>query len=223
MKKKLSIAVLIVFMAVVGIFAGHYFYERDVSELTTETVLNPQEDTSAKKLKEFEDALNEFLQTIASDVQIYKNNRKMLVSLVQPENIRNSSYIEENQALASDTVESLQAQMDKIMNQFAQTDKKMTALAHNFDEAGRTEIIRRWQFLRDENSKKLVSYFESDQKILEAYNELLQFYARKREAMSVDVANKKIMFTNPEDQKVADEIIRRIFQLNAEQRAKLGQ
>ena len=68
------------------------------------------------------------------------------------------------------------------------------------DRAG---IVESWKMQRDKRANQFLAYFTSEQEIIGAYNELLKLYADKRGAMSVDVANKKIMFTNPADQVAA--------------------
>lgn len=165
----------------------------------------------------FEDFLNKFLNDISKEAHNYKESRMVLVSLVKPENLKNSAYIQENEALAAETIASLQTQMDQIMALFETADQRVSTLAQSFDEAEKAEILKRWKIQRDERSAQFLTYFQSEQDILAAYKELLQFYAQKRGAMSVDVANNKIMFTNPEDQIAADAISARILELTKKQ------
>lgn len=216
--KKIVFSVALLAVLAGGGYAAYHFdlLKQPEAEQSVAAV-----ETSTENRQAFEDFLNDFLKQVATEAQAYKQRRTVLVSLLQPENLKNSAYIQENEKLAEETTQGLQAQMDKIMSAFDQGDQKVAELVEHFAPEDRAGILESWKTQRDKRANQFLAYFTSEQEIIGAYNELLKLYADKRDAMSVDVANKKIMFTNPEDQVAADQITDKIAALSKAQRELL--
>lgn len=165
----------------------------------------------------FEDLLNSFLREVERNALEYRQRRQILSGLVKPENLGKPEYAEENASLAESTILALNIQMDEIMNAFAKADEEISALTQELSEEERLAAAQKWAEVRKKQRDMFAAYFASERDIIGAYKELIDFYAVKRDGMSVDVANGKIRFSSPEDQEKAEEIKRRIEALNSAQ------
>lgn len=149
--------------------------------------------------KEFEGFLNDFLTDVSQELREYKITRKVLVSLMQPANLRETKYIEENYEMGEATVMSLRLQMDKVMRLFETAEIEFQELLTKWPE-GRGESIRQnWRSMRDEQVDVYLGYFTSEQDLLEAMQNLLSFYNEKRDVLRVDVIDDRIEFDDEED------------------------
>lgn len=165
----------------------------------------------------FEDFLNGFLREVEKGALEYRQRRQILASLVRPENLKTPEYAQENASLAESTILALHIQMDEIMGAFARADEKISALTPGLSEAGRAIVEAKWQEVRKKQQDQFAAYFASERDVLAAYKALVDFYAVKKDAFTVDVESGEIRFAAPEDQAQAAELRGRIEQLDAAQ------
>lgn len=150
--------------------------------------------------QEFEDFLNGFLKNVATQAREYRQSRKVLMGLVQPADLRASEYIEENYNLGESTVMSLRLQMDKIMGLFEQADQDFATVLEKWPEDKRESMAQNWRETKDKQASLYVAYFASEQELLAAVQELLNFYYQKRDVLKVDIVQDRIVFSDPSDQ-----------------------
>lgn len=147
-----------------------------------------------EQAQRFEDFINGFLQQVASEVADYKKSRNVLKNLVEPANLREPEYIQENAKLAESLVMSLQLKMDDVMKSFEAADQKAQTLINELEGESQKTIQEKWIQVRDENAQKFAIYFSMEQDILTAHLRLIEFYEAHSDELEIDVANGHILF-----------------------------
>lgn len=207
--------ILVVALLAVLSLGGWILYqnqEQKRAEMAAEQARLEQvaQEERARHMQAVEDFLNGFLHDIQKAALEYKNRRRVLVSLSQPQGMKTAEYVEQNADLAESTILALQLQMDKIMKMFNKSDEDFAALIAFLDEADRPGLEQKWQQERKAQADLFMGYFASEQDVLKAYGELMRFYEARKSVMHIDESGQNFVFDSPEDaaeaQKLQDEI-----------------
>ena len=160
--------------------------------------------------KDFENLLNEFLTSIATQAREYKKQRKILFELSGPENLREVSYIKENYNMSQELIPVLHKKMDILIKHFEIVEAQIYALLKGQSEETYITIIKEWKALKAQQAAPYVEFFAFEAEILTLYEELMNFYYLKQNDYRVDMERGEIIFTNKEDKKMRDEILQKI-------------
>jgi hypothetical protein len=171
--------------------------------------------------KQFENLLNELLHTVREKMAAYGEQRKVLIELVQPQNLRDPAYVEENYTMMGQLAMDLHARTAELLRSFEIADTKVGELLAAHPDIDREPILEQWNTTRQKHYNVYNQFFSFEEKIIKEYQDLMSFYRSKKGAYQVDAATGAITFDSPEDRTHVDEVMRRIEDLSAQQRAVL--
>jgi hypothetical protein len=171
--------------------------------------------------QQFEDLLNELLNTVRERMQAYGQQRKILTELVNPQNLKDPAYIEENYKIMQDLAMDLHTRTAELLHSFEMADAKVKAVL-DADPALDTAAIRtKWNAEKQKHYATYNEFFSYEEKIIQGYQDLMTFYKIKQGSFTVDVAANKVTFTNADDQLRVGELQAQIETLSAKQAAAL--
>ena len=149
--------------------------------------------------QKFEDVLNGFLKSVQTKAVDYKNRRKVITELVKPENLGQAAYVQENQQLMTTLVPELKVKMDEIMAVFNEAETSIRETIATQPAEKQEGILNDWRAVRDKQASHYLAFFASEQDILGAYQELMNFYQAKQGAYTYDESTLSLLFNNPAD------------------------
>ncbi len=167
--------------------------------------------------QDFENLLNEFLTSITTQAREYKKQRKILFELSNPDNLRETAYIEENYAIAQELIPALHKKMDMLIKSFEIAEAQIHTLLKGQSEKTSIAIIKEWKALKTQQAGSYVEFFALESEILTLYEELMRFYYIKQNDYQVDMDLGKIVFYVKEDEIMRDNIHQKISSLSREQ------
>lgn len=228
----------IVVAAVLAVAGGGWFYlsqqgavppaaeEQEAVAPVTEQAAIPGTAAPEEPLtieRRFEKLLNGFLLAVNEKARAYKNERKVLGELVKPENLSSSEYITQNQQVMKQTIAALHLKIDDLMLVFEKTQGDVQALLTGEPPAVAEPILKTWSELKSEKAGLYVDFFSIEEKILQAYDDLMAFYVLKKGEFSYDAQTGQITFKNPEDEGTVIEMRTLLVDLAAQEEALLEQ
>ncbi len=176
-----------------------------------------QKATQANFTKKFQDVLDEFLHNVQSKAKEYKLRRKVVVELVKPENLGNPAYVQENQTMMESLIPELKTKMDEIMGEFSRAETEIRDAIAVQPPDKQQEILNKWRAVRDKQASHFLTFFASEQEVLQAYQDMMQFYKDRQGAYIFDQSTNSLLFNNPADKPQERELRERIKQLESKQ------
>lgn len=161
---------------------------------------------------EFESFLNGFIAEISKASREYKASKAVMKGLVKPETMAMAAYAEENYKLGEATILNMKLQMDEMMQIFQKADEQFEALIEKWPEGRRDTINKSWIQLRDARLNQLVGFFESENDVLAAMQELLFICSENKELMAIGDDPSIVSFT---DESVAAQFNQQYIRLQA--------
>jgi len=161
---------------------------------------------------EFESFLNGFIAEISKASREYKASKAVMKGLVKPETMAMAAYAEENYKLGEATILNMKLQMDEMMQIFQKADEQFEALIEKWPEGRRDTINKSWSELRDARLNQLVGFFESENDVLAAMQELLFICSENKELMAIGDDPSIVSFT---DEGVAAQFNQQYIRLQA--------
>jgi len=166
--------------------------------------------------KQFEDFINDFLDQLTEDIRTYKLKRQIVRDFIEPVSVRNEEYLAENNELMQQLSEEMIGDMDRIILSFDTADKKI----HNLVSASITDnkniILNKWNAIKNDQLDVYVSYFIFEKELLSVYQEVFSFYMALGASLKVDVAENKIIFSNPKNKNTYEGLLGRIESIKKE-------
>ena len=129
---------------------------------------------------QFETVLNDFLKDIDDRARAYKNKRKILSDLTQPENLRAVEYIEENYALSQAMIPEMHKDMNALLEQFDIAENKIKNLSLDEKIEEKNIILERWKKVKGKQGKLYTSFFAFEQELVDRYGRLLEISSSTR-------------------------------------------
>ncbi len=197
--KATVIAVLVVLIVAVG---GIYVMQNHQTTFDKRQAAEEQE-RGRELEKRFEEFLNKFLKSIHDGMVEYRKERKVLVELVGPRNLSDPAYVEENYKLVQQLVPSLRQKMADVIGIFEAAQTEMDSLLAGQPETTQAPIIRQWDELKRMQGQAYMDFFATENDLLSAYQDLMNFYYDKRTSFEVNAATRGVIFKNAQD--VAEE------------------
>ncbi|MGB4106570.1 MAG: hypothetical protein WBK55_02090 [Alphaproteobacteria bacterium] len=213
--KATVIAVLVVLIVAVG---GIYVMQNHQTTFDKRQAAEEQE-RGRELEKRFEEFLNKFLKNIHDGMVSYKKERKMLIELVGPANLRDPAYVEENYKLVQQLIPSLRQRMADVIGIFETAQTEMDALLVGQPETTRARIVQQWDELKRMQGQAYMDFFATENDLLTAYGDLMNFYYDRRTAFEVNIDARQVIFKNPEDTAEEKRLKQRIDDLYAQQEA----
>ncbi len=173
-------------------------------EKTSENEMPAQEPSIEKK---FETLLNDLLKNVSGQMAEYKNQRKILIEAVKPVNLRSPEYVKENYTLVQSAAPELRQKMDALMQVFAQTGAQVESLVATQDTETRDAVLAKWKSMEKEQVGKYISFFEAEEKNIQAYEALISFLHETSSDFVVDLENDTIAYKNPQNEAKYQELL----------------
>lgn len=214
-RKGTIISILVTVLLTIGgvyVMNNHYYERFDKSE-------PPELPLSPELLEDFEGLLNGFLREVDQGVFDYKKERQVLVEMLKPDSLRFPEYVAENYDTAGQIVLSLNKRMDAVLGMFSAADQKVKDRLLQEPESSRDRILARWDNLVLTHGGFYQVYFANEKEMLGVYLELMEFYYQKRMEFGVDVDMDKIVFKNPDDEKMQSRLRQRIADIQKKQKS----
>jgi hypothetical protein len=221
MKKNQAIIVAVVVVLAGGAIAAYSLNKPapEAPAAPVEQVPTPEQAATQQQTfnKKFEDVLNDFLQTVQIKAMDYKNRRKVIAELVKPENLGNPTYIQENNLLMQTLIPELKVKMDEIMAVFNDGETNIRQAIASQPSEKQQAILDQWRSVRDKQASHYLAFFASEQDILTAYQELMDFYQSRQGAYVYDDGTLSLLFSNPADKPQERMLRERIQDMEAAQ------
>lgn len=212
----------ITFIAVLAVLvvASGGMYVMKNHQTTFEKIQAAEEEQRGRELeRQFEEFLNKFLKNIHDGMVSYKKERKMLIELVGPANLREPVYVEENYKLAQQLMPSLRQKMADVIGIFEVAQGEVEALLLGQPEAVRARIVQEWEELKRVQGQAYMDFFTTENDLLTAYQSLMDFYYEKRAVFKANPDARKVIFENAGDADEEKRLKQRIDDIYAQQEA----
>jgi gas vesicle protein len=147
--------------------------------------------------KDFETLLNAFILDIDAQAKAYKKQRRVVAELIQIDNLRDPAYVSENYTMMVSTIVQMRQNSQSILREFEIMDTNVKALIERAHLQDKATIIDAWSQTKDEQFKFYARFFKTEDRILQIYETLMQFYSRNTDHFSVDLSTQSIIFTKP--------------------------
>jgi hypothetical protein len=168
-----------------------------VQEVAQASEKSPEALANESYAARFEDILNDFLKAVQSNVRDYRQSRKMLAEMVDPFNLRQPEYIEENFRIMGDLSASLRTQMDGVFAVFETTEAQIKQALGTRDTEDKNLVWQRWQAMKKNQLLVYVEYFAYEDRIISAYEDLITFYYQNRNLALIDSEFLSVSFADP--------------------------
>ncbi len=215
-KVTIIVVIVIALLGLGGLYMmnGHenrFAIERNPADLPMSPVL-PQR---------FEDLLNGLLGSVNTAMNEYKAERKALVQTLNPVNLRDPSYVEENWKIMQQLEPSLVKKMENIPQLFENAESQINELLANQPEKARQIILQKWNALEKTQGEAYIEYFAYEFQLVSAYRDLMQFYYDNRNDFEVDINSGDTIFKDTAKKSEEQHIRQSIKDLTAQQSATL--
>ena len=147
--------------------------------------------------KQFETVLNTFLKDLATRVDEYKKQRRVISELIKIENITEPQYISENYTMMIATTTQMRQQTQVILAQFTTMDQSVSELITQAKLIDKDAIQDVWTTTKTEQLKFYTAFFNSEENILRIHESLIEFYDTYKTQFSIDLDNDSIVFDAP--------------------------
>ncbi len=159
--------------------------------------------------------LNDFKYELEEAVETYKNSRKILSEMLNPDNFETPEYTKEsysffNSHLAPD----LRNKSDLVINVFQKYKNRVTKDLYGEDDEIKSIFLLQWEKMSYEQLSNYVDFFEKEEELIQAYEELLQFYYVHSAFFSYDAQADALMFDREADQEKEKILQEKIKQIN---------
>lgn len=203
LEKKEIIYMLILVGFVTGVF---YFYNsqhnmlgfvfRNVDGMPKNYVASGQSQAKRTFQKNVEASLNEMLSDVYTELQAYRERRKILHDIVRPRNLRNAKYINESYNLAQQTIVDLGARHDKIMTIFDQKEMEIKNMVKDRPEATKNNVMQAWERMKSKQVRLYQKYFAIEKEMLGYYDGLITLYHQNSDAVMYSAQTDKVIFNS---------------------------
>ncbi len=193
----------------------------DIAQDNSEHEVNENE--SVLFAKKFERFLNRFLKNFASEVREYKEFRRVLKEFKSPVNLENTTFAKESYDMfRQEIAPALRKKAHAVMLVFQDANEQVDILLMDQPKDTQERLKQVWKQMEYEHVHALVGFFESEETLVQAYEDLLKFYYVHSKNYTVSTAG-KIIFTKDAYAEKEKALLKRIDDIKAAQRAALAQ
>lgn len=220
-KRWTFIAFVLLSGAILGSIA--YFY---VDYLKQEKIrLEKAEQAAAHEkafAKEFEDLLNKFLHDFRNATREYKAQRAVLRELASPYNFESPEYAAETYTLFQNEIApSLRASSKEAIAIFDNTSKQIELSLSKENESVHLKLSKVWNEVKDKNIKVTIRFFQTEDKLLTAYENLFKFYYTRSKFFTLNKETGDIVFKRKKDELGYKKLLAMIEKIKNDQKEML--
>lgn len=147
--------------------------------------------------KEFETFLNRFLKELAKETTQYKKDRRILKEAIDPYNLAGTDNAELSyRGFRDEIAPMLRKKGAYVLDIFGRSERVVEGLLADKSETVKEKLLAEWKALEKEHMHALLDYFEKEDQLIQAHEELLKFYFIHSKLYKVDMDAGKIVFSN---------------------------
>lgn len=186
-----------------GAAGGFYLLEKRKETVARQEMAAQEQQEREALARSFETVLNGFIHDMAQKMTAYKKQRRVLREIVRPLNFENPAYAKENYDIfAGQIAPALRQSAIGVLDEFSKTEKRVKALLAEEPEEIRAPVMAQWNAMRDEQSAAYMAFFDDESELLDAYADLLKFYAARTGQYEVDPKTGQVMFRRLQDKEI---------------------
>lgn len=147
--------------------------------------------------KEFETFLNNFLKELAKETAQYKKDRRILKEAIDPYNLIGTDNAEQSyRVFRTELGPMLRKKGERIIGLFAKSETVVQGLLADQTKASKDKLFSEWKALEKQHLNGLLDFFEKEDQLITAHEELLKFYFVHSKLYTVDMETGAIVFSN---------------------------
>lgn len=147
--------------------------------------------------KEFETFLNNFLKELSKEIRQYKKDRRILKEAVDPFNLIGTQNAEQSYRVFKEEIAPLlKKKSERVMGVFERANTVVKALLTDKPEDTQSVLMAEWEALEKVHMSKLLDFFENEDRLINAHEELLKFYFIHSKLYTVDMDSGEIIFNS---------------------------
>lgn len=190
----LGIIVALIGVLVLGVFVWKSNESRKKAEEIARLAAEREETENA-----YEAVLNGFVKNVATEIKAYKQQRLVLREMVRPHNFETPDFARLSyEEFKNQTRPALHKQAERVLSVFDISGAELDQVLEGRDPEAADFLRAKWQAMKAEQRPPYEAYFAREEKVLDAYEELLRFYFVKSKTLKV--VEDEIVFSDPDDQ-----------------------
>ncbi len=188
--------------------------EQDLLQLKVE---KEREERKAKIQGLFDAYLNSLQSEIIAKANTYKETRKLLRQFNRPGNYIDNGAAKENLTLFRESLApSLRNQAKDIIAVFEKYSQKIEKDLAGEENDLQKMFLDQWKAMIQEQLVNYVDFFTREEKMIQAYDELIVFYYSRSKIYKIDEDNNKFIFRSDDDKIKETMLLERIKELQAQ-------
>lgn len=185
-----------------GAFFGFQYHKALEAEelLQAAVAAKIQEDREAVRALQ-DTHIDDFIAELKVALQNYKDYIKILPEIVKPKNFVSEDYARENYRLFRDEIEpAARLKADMLLSVFTRYNKKLRDTVNDSSAEIEKEFLSEWQDMHDDHLERVVDFLTYDDKLIDAYANLIEFYYVHSKLYTVDVEAEMFDFKREKDE-----------------------
>lgn len=148
----------------------------------------------------FELYLDQFKEELKVKAKEYKKSRSLLKEIFSPYNFETPEYTKENYTIFKEQITpNLRGKSGEIINIFERYQKIITENLGNKDSEISKLFLSQWQEMSRKQLGNYINFFTKEEQLIQAYEELMEFYYVHSNLFKVDIENNEIIFERAQD------------------------
>jgi len=207
----------------IALGGGAYVYKLHVQEIAFAKKEREAAQIKAQKEREkrkaeiqtlFDAYLNAFENELVDKASVYKKTRKLLKNIIRPINFTNATFAKENYVLFKEILApSLRNQSAKMIGIFESYSNHVEKELASDENELQKIFLAQWKEMTKEQLGQYIDFFAREEKMIQAYDELITFYYTHSKRYSIDEEGNKFLFSNHEDEIKAQALRERVQEL----------
>ncbi len=198
-----NLIILFLFFALCG--TGFFGYEQfkaveeaKVKEEARQAKIKADKNAISTLQKGHIDGFKTDLKKAAKD---YKDYIQVMSEIVKPQNFASEEYTSENYKLfRNDIAPLIRQKADALLNVFTRYRKQLNKLVDENSTDIEKKFLNEWQEMHDVQLERSINLLTQDDKLIEAYSNLIEFYYVHSKLYSVDVEAEMFDFKREKDE-----------------------
>ncbi|MGH1375308.1 MAG: hypothetical protein ACRBCK_03075 [Alphaproteobacteria bacterium] len=168
--------------------------------------------------------LSDFVQELKTHAISYKKRKRVLKEMISPYNFETPEYSKENYDIfMKEVAPSLRNESNNIIQVFDTYTSKVQDSIQETDSDTQQYFIKEWSDMSTNQLSQYVDFFSQEEKLLQAYEELIRFYYIHSNLFTVDVESNVFKFKRDKDKIKQAELLKNIATLQFSPRAATKQ
>lgn len=212
-KPSLMVPIIVSVILFSAIGTGAYFYldyQKTQNIAAQENKLKQKKHSEAVEKKRaaiqklYDEYLNSFITDLDKAMRDYKQSRAALKFIRSPSNFSTPERAQKTHTqLKKGIAPALREKSYDIIDTFSNYDQKVQDDLKNKQSAIEAVFLEKWTAMSREKLVAYINFFEKEEKIIRAHEDLVDFYYAKSQAYTVDLTTNKFVFKRPSDRKKA--------------------